>query len=274
MSSVKTIVKITKSSKMIAAAKFKASQSGLAPARAMVAPFFKFWEKAANLESLNLKNEEEATKIEGVTLYVPVTADKGLCGAANSTIIRPMRRIVVEKKDMKIISVGERAKAGLVRNQGHLMVAAYTGAFKLVPPTFPAAMSIGDSVASVDCDQTIYVWNFFRNAISYETNFTRIPSLKTMLKDPAGLAEYEIEGNEDEVLQNLYEFSQAIFSFYFTVETGAVEQSQRMNAMENSTKNANELIDKLRIQYNRSRQARITTELTEIISGAAAVEES
>jgi F-type H+-transporting ATPase subunit gamma len=209
---------------------------------------------------------------EAKVLAVPITSDRGLCGGVNGAIMRPMRRIGAGK-DVSFVLVGDRARSALSRPLGPQTIEAFTGTSKVIPPPFITASAIAQTVAATPKESAVFGWNYFKNAMSYETRVTKLPKLEAVLADTSGIQEYEIEGNAEETIQNLYEYSYAMFMYYFLVETGVVEQSQRMIAMESSTKNATELIDKLRLLYNRTRQSRITTELVEIISGAAALDD-
>jgi F-type H+-transporting ATPase subunit gamma len=207
-------------------------------------------------------------------LFVPVTADRGLCGAVNSSINRKLRKLLADKPNTSLFLVGDRAKSALGRTFGGKVRQAITGTSKLVPVTYPVSFKIADAVLKNEADNYVYYWNYYRNAISYKTTITSLPKLDDCMK---GLYEntvaYMVHGIRNDQFRNLYEFSHALLVHSFLAEGGATEQSQRMAAMENSTKSAVELMDMLKLKYNRTRQARITTELVEIISGAIAVED-
>jgi F-type H+-transporting ATPase subunit gamma len=275
MSAVKTIIKITKSTKMIAAAKFKAAEQAVGPARGLASPFVDFWKKVLKkdtLESPDTENPIDST--EKKYIFVPITADKGLCGAVNSSINRKLRRLLADKSNAKLFLVGDRAKSALARVYGKTCLLAMTGTSKLVPLQYPTSFKVADELLKNDADFYVYYWNWYKNAITYKTKITKLPGFAAATENLEGVLEYELEGLTAEGLKNLYEFTHAVLVHSYLAECGATEQSQRMTAMENSTKSAVELMDMLKLKYNRTRQARITTELVEIISGAIAVEDS
>lgn len=204
--------------------------------------------------------------------FIPITADRGLCGAVNSSINRKLRRLLVDKKNTSLLLVGDRSKSALARVFGNQVTAAMTGTSKLVPLAYPTSFRIADELLKQQhqTDYYVYYWNYYRNAMTYKTTVTKLPSLALSLKNTLHVNPLHMTFLNWE---NLYEFSHAILVHRYLAECGATEQSQRMAAMENSTKSAVELMDILKLKYNRTRQARITTELVEIISGATAVDE-
>eukprot|EP00475_Leptophrys_vorax_P038273 TRINITY_DN6719_c0_g1_i1.p1 TRINITY_DN6719_c0_g1~~TRINITY_DN6719_c0_g1_i1.p1 ORF type:complete len:313 (-),score=117.74 TRINITY_DN6719_c0_g1_i1:91-1029(-) len=274
MGAVKTIIKITKSTKMIAAAKFKAAEAAVEPARGIAAPFIEFWKKALKKDTLNYPDSENPIDAaDKKYIFVPITADRGLCGAVNSSINRKLRRLLPDKPNASLFLVGDRAKSALGRIFVQKVHLSITGTSKLVPLQYPTSFKIADELLKNQADVYVYYWNYYKNAITYKTTITKIPAFAPAIEHLDNVVEYEIEGASDDMLKNLYEFTHAILVHSFLAECGATEQSQRMAAMENSTKSAVELMDMLKLKYNRTRQARITTELVEIISGAIAVED-
>jgi F-type H+-transporting ATPase subunit gamma len=205
-------------------------------------------------------------------IFIPITADRGLCGAVNSSINRKLRRLLADKP-YKLFLVGDRAKSALGRVFSQQVLLSMTGTSKLVPLQYPTSFRIADELLKHETDFYVYYWNFYRNAMAYKTTITKFPSFKTATEHLENVVEYEIEGVSEDMLKNLYEFTHAVLVHSYLAECGATEQSQRMAAMENSTKSAVELMDMLKLKYNRTRQARITTELVEIISGALAVDD-
>lgn len=277
MGAVKTIVKITKSSKMIAAAKFKAAENAVGPARGIVQPFLEIFKAASQKSSFEIEEDSDVVAaVSGRALLVPVTADRGLCGAVNSFVIRRTKKLISaleeDGKQVTLVPLGDRAKSGLQRGYPKLIPIAFSGTSKLVPSMYTTAFQIADQVFSHEHDCVVYVWNRYNNAISYKTLVSVFPGFNQFVESAGGLSAYEIEGDQETVLRDLYDLAHAIHVHYRFAESGATEQSQRMSAMENSTKNASELMDALSLQYNRTRQARITTELVEIISGAISID--
>lgn len=205
-------------------------------------------------------------------LLVVMTTDKGLCGGVN-TILGRMTRTAIAKLDADgkktdLFVCGEKGRAMLRRNYGHRFIGSATD--RQMPYTFELATALTQEVMNGEYDAVHILYNKFKSAIVY------IPSVKSVspLLDPASpfLFGYEVEPeNDPETLQNFYEYTMATKVYHALLDNATSEQSSRMSAMENASKNAGEMLGKLNLQYNRARQARITTELIEIISGASAL---
>ena len=171
-------------------------------------------------------------------------------------------------KSYQLYVMGEKGRASFRRNYSDKFLVTATE--RVLPYTFDLAMALAQEVLIGEYDSVHIVYNKFRSAIAY------IPSVKSIspLLDPCApaLYPYEVEPeNDPETLQNFFEYTLATQIFHSLMENATSEQSSRMTAMENASKNAGEMIGKLTLQYNRARQARITTELIEIISGASAL---
>jgi len=215
---------------------------------------------------------------------VLITSDRGLCGGVNSVVTKSARMAydkVDDSKSMVFSIVGDKGRGQLGRYFPEQLHYTMDETWKN-PPNFDQACAITDRVLAVDSDQVNIIFNKFVNQISYDTtwlncaNFAQTAALAEGGDDegiPDYLADYELEPeNKVEALQNLFEFSLASTMYWSMSEGSASEESSRMSAMENASKNAGEIIDGLTLKYNRARQAAITTELIEIISGAAALE--
>jgi len=258
--SIKNTKKITSAMKMVAACKLKSAQEQLEAARDFQGSIGK-----------------AMPKVEGVTpekpLYVGISADKGLCGAINSSITRSMRddMMEAENENASILMIGEKAKQGLERQFGHQFTNTVAECGGLSPPTFKQVGILADFWSSVDHDCASVYYQKFRSMIAYDTTKEDFWSYDHLSKDLSSFSDYETEGDPD-IMENMFEFGNAVKLYCFMAENNASTLSARMQAMESSTKNAGEMIDKLELVKNRTRQAKITTELTEIISGAAAVE--
>ncbi len=205
-------------------------------------------------------------------LIVAMTTDKGLCGGVNTILCRMTRqlmaRLTAEGKDYDLFILGEKGRGQLRRQYADKIVGAATD--RQMPYNFDLACAMTEDLIGRDYDSIHMVYNRFKSAIAY------IPSIKTInpLLDPASphLYAFEVEpDNDPETLQNFFEYTVAAQLYHSLMENATSEQSSRMSAMENASKNAGEMINKLTLQYNRARQARITTELIEIISGASAL---
>lgn len=209
-------------------------------------------------------------------LIIQMTTDKGLCGGVNSILCRMTRQVVnklvAADKEVDLFILGDKGRAQMRRAYGpHIICVA---AERQLPYNFDLASSLVHDAMSTgkEYDQIHIVYNEFISAVAYVASIKSI----TPLFDPAAtyvlpfLVEPEKTG---ETLHNFFEYTFASQIFHSLMENAASEQSSRMSAMENASKNAGEMIQKLSIQYNRARQTRITTDLIEIISGASALEE-
>eukprot|EP01039_Chlorochromonas_danica_P001998 gene1998-2181_t len=262
----KNISKITKSMKMVSAAKLRGDQQRLAAGDPFSAWAAKITGAERPLENL------QPTDFPKKNLIVTMSSDKGLCGGVNSILTRMIKQLVAkldaEGKNVEILVLGEKGRTQLRRAFNDRVLAALTE--RGTPYNFDLACALTQETYFAEYDAVHIVYNEFKSAIAYE------PSIKsiTPLLDPAApaLTQYEVEPDNDvDTLQNFYEYTLATQLFHSLLENATSEQSSRMNAMENASKNAGEMIDKLTLQYNRARQARITTELIEIISGASAL---
>lgn len=261
------IAKITKSMKMVSAAKLRGDQQRLAAAKPFVSLADNVSGPAAELEGLSVD------EFPNNNLLVVMSTDKGLCGGVNTILSRNARNLIANLdkagKSYKIFVLGDKGRSQLRRQYSDHFVGTATE--RVMPYSFELASSIASDLESGEFDAVHLMYNEFKSAIAYT------PSVKTIkpLLDPTDefLYPYEIEPeNDPETLQNFYEYTLASQVYYGMMENATSEQSSRMSAMENATKNAGEMIDKFTLQYNRARQARITTELIEIISGASALE--
>ena len=204
---------------------------------------------------------------------MPLSSDKGLCGGVNSVMTRTLRRMIpvmeAAGKTADIAVVGDKGRAQLRR----IFPNAITNVASEVvrPVTFETCAALAAEVKAGDYDAVHVVYNKHVNQISYDTKILSIPTLGGG-SDLEQLVEYEFEPDtKTEIMEDMQEYLLASSIYAGMLECGAAEQASRMNAMENATKNSGELIDSLTLQYNRARQARITTELVEIISGASAI---
>lgn len=207
-------------------------------------------------------------------LVITLTTDKGLCGGVNSILARQTRNMLnkleTQGKQYKLIVLGEKGRMLFRRSHGEKMNFAVTE--RSVPYNFSLASAVAQEAVNGEYNGVHIIYNKFRSAISF------IPTVKSMapINDPnveLFQSKYDMEPDTDpEALLNFYEYTLATRVYHALMENATSEQSSRMNAMENASKNASEMIDKLRLNYNRARQTRITTELIEIISGASALE--
>merc|ERR1712110_268257 len=266
LKSVKNIQKITQSMKMVSAAKYARAERDLKAARPYGTGAQAFYEQAKVAET------EQTDAAGGKELYVALTSDRGLCGGVHSSICKTIRNELLEKPNLDnigIICVGDKSRAQLGRLFAKNIICVGSDIGRL-PPQFGDAAKIASMIMTCGFEFNVgkAYYNYFKSIVSYQTTELPLYSNETVKAAP-GLALYD--SVDDDVLQSYLEYSLAS-KIYYSLKQGATsEQSSRMNAMENSSKNAGEMIDKLTIYYNRTRQAVITGELIEIISGAAAL---
>ncbi|MGH1351845.1 MAG: F0F1 ATP synthase subunit gamma [Methyloligellaceae bacterium] len=285
ISSVKATQKITKAMQMVAAAKLRRAQEAAESAR----PFAERMDKV--LENLNarLTDRNSASSLlvgtgkEETHLLVVATAERGLCGGFNSNIARlardHARKLKTSGKDIKILCVGKKGYDALKREfPGDIIDTISLREVKNL--SFSDADTIAKTVlgmfAKDEFDVCTIFFSQFQSVISQvPTPLQLIPASlpeKTDGEEETGSdAAYEYEPDEAEILADLLPRNVATQIFRALLENAASEQGARMSAMDNATRNAGEMIDKLTLLYNRSRQAMITKELIEIVSGAEAV---
>ncbi len=276
--SVKSTQKITKAMKMVAAAKLKRAQENAEKGRP-------YSEKMNNI-ILNLSNgisdKENAPKLlsgsgeDKVYLCVVMTSDRGLCGGFNSNIIKKAKAYFEELdkngKVLKIITVGSKGHDQLKRAFKDYIIENLS--FKESKNiNYLDAEKVGklilDKFEKKEFDVCTIFYNKFKNVITQIPQAQQIIPLKTSeVEGSSSEDNYEFEPDEDEILSNLLPKNISTQIFKAMLENSASEQGSRMSAMDNATRNAGEMVDKLTIEYNRSRQAAITKELIEIISGA------
>jgi F-type H+-transporting ATPase subunit gamma len=226
---------------------------------------------------LDEKPKEKPDEKKKKHMVVVMTSDRGLCGAVNSQLVRSTRAMMQQKlgagHEMKLFVIGEKGKSGLERQYSQYFTYSVSECGKQRPVTFRDCSLLAEYILTQQFEEATILYNRFRSAIAFDTTPSAFDSIDTVLEDRDRWANYNFDGNQRELLGDLHEFRLAVRLQHYFVETATSEQSSRMSAMENSTKNAGEMIGSLTLQYNRTRQAKITTELIEIISGASAAEE-
>lgn len=284
IASVKSTRKITSAMKMVAASKLRRAQTAAEAAR----PFAERMERMLGTLAGSLAGQSGAPRMlsgtgkDDVHLIVMVTADRGLCGGFNSSIVRDTRRLVAQLlrdgKTVKILPVGRKGREQIKRDYGKHLIEGYEGLGRR-GISFAESDLVANKVIELfdagEFDFCTVVYNRFKSAISQEvTRQQLIPfpvPAQDSGRDDAAKALYEFEPSEEEILASLLPRNLAVQLFRALLESQASEQGARMSAMDNATRNAGDMIDRLTLQYNRSRQAQITKELIEIISGAEAL---
>ncbi|XP_051746722.1 ATP synthase subunit gamma, mitochondrial isoform X2 [Ctenopharyngodon idella] len=263
LKSIKNIQKITKSMKMVAAAKYARAERSLKPARVYGTGAMALYEKA------EIKAPEDKNK----HLIIGVSSDRGLCGAIHSSVAKAMKNEIAKLsgagKEVMVVNVGDKLRGLLYRTHGkHILINCKEVGRK--PPTFTDASLIATELmdSGYEFDQGTIVFNRFRSVISYKTEEKPVFSTDTVASSENMGIYDDIDAD---VLRNYQEFALVNIIYYGLKESTTSEQSARMTAMDNASKNASDIIDKLTLTFNRTRQAVITKELIEIISGAAAL---
>lgn len=259
LKSVRNIEKITKSMKMIAATKLTKAQKAVNSAKAY---------GAANSEVF--KNSEAETPEGGKKLYVVISSDKGLCGGIHSSVSKATRAAVKEEgnADSIVMVVGDKSKTQLIRALPDKLRLTFNGIGKDVP-TFADACAVADLIltSGVEFDSVNLVYNKVVSALAYESAITQVFGEQS-LKNSPNFKSYEME---DDATKDLAEFALANAIYAVLVESHAAEINSRRNAMDSASKNAGDMIGSLTMKYNRGRQAAITNELVDIITGASAL---
>jgi F-type H+-transporting ATPase subunit gamma len=279
IASVKSTRKITKAMQMVAAAKLRRAQEAAEAAR----PYTERFNAVLGGLAAGTAGSPSAPRLlagtgrDDVHLLVVMTSERGLAGAFNSSIARMARaeaqRLLRAGKTVKILTVGKKGRDALRRDLGaHMVAHVDMSAEKRIG--YDVASRIGrDLIARFDAgefDVATIFYNRFQSVIS------QVPTMKQVIpatfEDAGGVSTlYDYEPGEEAILQDLLPRGVATQVFAALLENAASEQGARMSAMDNATRNAGDMIDRLTIQYNRSRQASITKELIEIISGAEAL---
>ena len=279
--SVKSTRKITKAMQMVAAAKLRraqeAAEAGRPYAERMAGVMANLARAAAGAD--DAPKLLAGTGRDDVHLLIVATAERGLCGGFNSSIVKAARahaeELAAQGKTVKILTVGKKGREQLKREYEDRMI-GHVDLSEVKRVGYANAKAIADDVlARFDAGEfdicTIF-FNTFKSVISQiPTALQLIPAQVTEDAEAAEPAFYEFEPDQEEILTALLPAAMTTQIFTALLENGASEQGARMSAMDNATRNAGEMIDKLTIEFNRSRQAAITNELIEIISGAEAL---
>jgi F-type H+-transporting ATPase subunit gamma len=279
IANVRSTQKITKALQMVAAAKLRKAQEAAQAAR----PFAEKMNAVISNLAAGLEGNPSAPALlagngkDQVHLLVVMAADRGLCGGFNTNIVRLARQTIEklrrEGKTVKIIAVGRKARDGLKRVYGKQIVESYD--FTAVRQIgFGDVAPIGNKILSMfdagEFDVATMIYSRFKSVIS------QIPTVQQMIPaaidtTAANATAYNYEPDEGEILADLLPRNITVQLFRAALENVAGEMGAKMTAMDNATRNAGDLINALTIQMNRTRQAKITTELIEIISGASAL---
>jgi F-type H+-transporting ATPase subunit gamma len=278
IASVKNTRKITKAMQMVSAAKLRRAQDAAEAAR----PYAERMSAVMAGLAAGVGKSESAPKLlvgngsDKVHLLVVMTAERGLCGGFNSTIVRLARAKAIELlaagKTVKILTVGKKGREQLRRDLGAHFV-GHVDLSEVKRVGYANAQTIARDILARfeagECDVVTLFFNRFQSVISQIPTAQQV--IPAVFEDAGAAAQYDYEPSEEAILMDLLPRGVATQVFTALLENGASEQGARMSAMDNATRNAGEMITKYTTIYNRSRQAAITKELIEIISGAEAL---
>ena len=278
--SVKSTQKITSAMKMVAAAKLRKAQEQALASRPYTSLMDNIVSKIASKasgSSIDLLVGKPENKTH---LLVVFSADRGLCGGFNGSITRIVRSEVKKLKDdgieVKLLMVGKKSADALNRDFGDIFVEKIDG--KSAKPNYSDAEVLAKKIIDLFEDGQFgvckVIYNKFVSAITQEVTFKSLIPVKLKKDDVEkdnSSSIYDFEPGEEEILNDLLPRNLATQLFSSQIESTASELAARMTAMDNATRNAGDMIDNLTLQYNRTRQAVITKELIEIISGAEAL---
>jgi F-type H+-transporting ATPase subunit gamma len=278
--SVKNTRKITSAMKMVAASKLRRAQEAAEAAR----PFAERMEAVLGNLSRAAAGSDAAPRLlkgtgrDEVHLLIVATAERGLCGGFNSSIVRFARThatdLVKRGKTVKLLTIGKKGREQLRRDWARYFV-HHVDLSQVRRVGYHNAVEIArDVIARFDAgefDVATLFFSQFRSVLSQVPTAQQLIPAKFDMRAEAGAPFYEYEPSEEEILADLLPRAVATQIFRGLLENGASEQGARMAAMDSATRNAGDMINRLTIQYNRSRQAAITKELIEIISGAEAL---
>ncbi|KAI5465869.1 ATPase, F1 complex, gamma subunit domain-containing protein [Mariannaea sp. PMI_226] len=258
LKSIRNIEKITNTMKIVASTKLTRATRAMNDSRTYGQTSNEVYESA---ETKALEAEDKKT------LIIVCSSDKGLCGGIHSGLSRRVRAMGASEPPFDLVIVGEKCKAQLGRTNSKAIQLSFAGIGKDVP-TFADAQAIADQIVQLPTEYTDIkiLYNKFVNAQTYEASLIEAFSEEAILQSP-NFSAFEVD---EEVLGNMREYGLANSLFWALAEGHACEQSARRNAMDNASKNAGEMINKYQILFNRTRQAVITGELVEIITGATA----
>jgi F-type H+-transporting ATPase subunit gamma len=276
---VKNTQQITKAMKMVSAAKLRRAQEAVVAARP-------YADKMADvLSSLALREDADshhllAERGKGKALIVLITGDRGLCGGFNTNIAKAAERFIREKgegfESYELLIVGRKGNDYLKRRAGMEIAKVHENLVGTGQVSYPIGALLGQEVIELyrngDYDGVFLVYNAFQSAMTQVQTVTQLlPIVPKKVEEGAQVSDYIYEPNATKVLEEILPKHIEVQIFRSLLESSASEHGARMTAMDSASKNASEMIGKLTLQYNRARQASITKELLEIISGAESI---
>ena len=279
INSVTSTRKITQAMQMVAAAKLRRAEEAAGAARPYAERFNAVMAGLAGSAGADAPKLLSGTGTDQTYLLVVLTSERGLCGGFNSNIVKLAKAranaLIAAGKTVKILTVGKKGREQLRRDYGSLLI-EHVDLSDVKRVGYANAQDVANAVLTrfdaEEFDVATIFYSEFESVISQiPTELQIIPAKFEQGDDDAASVVFDYEPGEDEILAELLPRGVATQIFTALLENGASEQGARMSAMDNATRNAGDMIDKLTIKYNRTRQAVITNELIEIISGAEAL---
>jgi F-type H+-transporting ATPase subunit gamma len=273
--SVKNTQQITKAMKMVAAAKLRRAQERMFAARPYAAAMRKVLSSVATRVDVTAHPLLQAHETERTALVIPITADRGLCGAFNSNVIRATQNFIKEKNfpSVELLPIGRKANDFFKRRTIPIRRQALH-VFQAL--SLQTAQEIGkdfiEDFISGEIDAVYVIYNEFKSLITQQVRVVRLLPLERSWDDLQNVVDYLYEPSPAAILEDILPKHLEFQLYRFLLESAAAEQGARMTAMEAATKNASDMISHLTLTYNRIRQAAITKEIIEIVSGAAAAQ--
>jgi len=280
--SVKSTRKITKAMQMVAAAKLRKAQEAAEQARPYADKMSLVMNKITSSDNVSSSSPLlTGNGKNNIHLIIIATSERGLCGAFNSSIVRLAKNHINKLKSegfqFKILTIGKKGREQLKREFGENMI-DHVDLSEVKKIAYENASTISDNIISMFLNNEFDVATIFYN--QFESVISQVPQASQLIpieinsektQNDNSISNFVYEPDEQEIIEDLLPKAIATKIFTALLENGASEQGARMSAMDNATRNAGDMIDKLTIQFNRSRQAAITNELIEIISGAEAL---
>ncbi|PFH38622.1 ATP synthase F1 gamma subunit [Besnoitia besnoiti] len=265
MKSVKSIQKITKAMKMVAASKLRMDQRRLEHGLPFATPISKL------IQRIPVDSNEK-----GDLAILALSSDKGLCGGVNTFVAKQVRTLIKENElsgnSVQIYGVGDKIRSALQRTFGDRFRRMMTEVTRF-PWNFTQACLVSERLMQDNPARLMVVYNHFKSAVAYDTlTLNILTPIQATQSAKEQLNAFEFEPERADVWKDLHDFYYASTVFGCMLDNVASEQSARMSAMDNASTNAGDMISALTLRFNRARQAKITTELVEIISGANALE--
>jgi len=264
LKSVTSTVKITKAMKMVAASKLRQAEANMKAARPFASSMQGFL-------SEHIQPVEDDAKPKSVT-FLAISSDKGLCGGINSKAVKQVKLELAALGDdvsTEVLLVGSKARDGLMRSHAKRISISYDETYRGAV-TFSLASYLAEEMLAKPAENFTILYNKFKSVINFDITALTYKSPE-VLEGSGVMDEYEFEGQKEQVLADMYQFNLACSLYGCILENCTSEQASRMTAMDSASTNATEMIARLQLQYNRLRQAKITTELTEIVAGAESV---